>query len=256
MVTDEPDLKIFSCDDPKDAIRTLSLIHGVEAAEIERVYLGDWPDFLQQDFNSFDSEFFPWLMADNVNGKLNCEFQEAAYYHRARYDGSETWFDNGLLSSGEGAVEFLHKTRSSYEGYDFDQILAICEVNIRERTDLEGGGTLKSGGGPYAFDTFEDAKYGIGENYETPEMFIGPRWGGWCGPTEAATDLIEILSRSLKPVIVKFIGKVEDQERYTTGLWHYLYRVANGLEYMPFTHTFLGRGVTVPYERIISVIDL
>ena len=128
--------------------------------------------------------------------------------------------------------------------------------NIRERTDLEGVGSSRSGGGPYAFDTFEDAKYGIGENYETPEMFIGPRWGGWCGPVEAATDLIEILSRSLKPVIVKFIGKVEDQERYVTGLWHYLYRVANGLEYMPYTHTFLGRGVSVPYERIISVIDL
>jgi hypothetical protein len=256
MVTEVSNTEMFSCDNPRDAIRTLSLIYGVEAAKIERVYLGQWPNFLQEDFHSFDSEHFPWLMADHVDGQLNYEFQEAAYYHGTRYDGTEVWFKKGLLSSAEGAVDFLHKTRSLYADYDFERILAICEGNIRDRTNLEGVGPSRSGGGPYAFDTFEDAKYGVGENYDTPEMFIGPRWEGWGGPVQAATDLMEILRRSLRPVIVKFIGKVENQERYATGLWHYLYRVADGLEYMPYTHTFLGRGVSVPYERIISVIDL
>ncbi|WP_449105417.1 hypothetical protein [Pseudomonas mohnii] len=136
MATDLSDLIMFSCDSPRDAIKTLSLINGVDAKEIEKVCLGDWPEFLKKDFNSFDSEYFPWLMADHVNGRLNCEFQEATYYHRARYDGTDAWFDNGLLSSAEGAVEFLHKTRSLYVGYDFERILTICEENIADSTTL------------------------------------------------------------------------------------------------------------------------
>lgn len=250
-------MDLLSCDNPEDAIRSLSLIYGVDKEKIEQVFLGHWPDFVLNElgYESFDSAYFPWLMAHHVGGKLSCDLSEIAYYHRTRYDGSDTWFSRGLLCSNDGAIDFLNKTRYLYIGYKFEEICGKCTANIRERTELEGSGEVK-GGGPYAFDTFDDARYGVGDNYDTPEMFCGPRWQGWCSEGQVATDLIEILKKGLKPVIVKFIGNASDPERYTTGLWHYLYRIANGLEYMPFTHTFIGRGVNVPAVRIISIIDL
>ncbi|MBF8755512.1 hypothetical protein [Pseudomonas guariconensis] len=246
----------LSCDSPQDAIRTLSTIYGVDECVIERVHSGHWPEFMNDDPQSFNVDYFPWLMAHHVGGKLNCEFTHAAYYHRTRYDGTEEWFNKGLLSSAEGAVEFLLKTRELYQGYDFDKILGISQANVRERTELESTNPYRDGGGPYAFDTFDDARFGVGDNYDTPEMFLGPRWGDWCGPEQAATDLRELISKNLKPVVVKFKGKVEDQERYATGLWHYLYRIKNDMEYTPYTHTFLGRGISVPRDNILSLIDL
>lgn len=87
-------------------------------------------------------------------------------------------------------------------------------------------------------------------------MFCGPRWQGWCSEGQVAADLIEIVKKSLKPVIVKFIGNTSEPERYTTGLWDYLYRITNDMDYTPYTHTFAGRGVNVAANRIVSIIDL
>jgi hypothetical protein len=250
-------MDLLSCDNPQDAIRSLSIIYGVDRSKIEQVYLGHWPDFMSDDqyVECVQSQYFPWLMASHVGGKLSCDLGKIAYYHRTRYDGSDTWFSGGLLCSGDGAVDFLNKTRHLYADYDFDEISGKCTANIRERSELEGSGVTR-GGGPYAFDTFDDARYGVGENYDTPEMFCGPRWQGWCSEGQVATDLIEIVKKSLKPVIVKFIGSTSEPERYTTGLWDYLYRITNDMDYKPYTHTFAGRGVSVAANRIVSIIDL
>ncbi|WP_179057749.1 hypothetical protein [Pseudomonas taiwanensis] len=247
----------LSCDNPQDAIRSLSIIYGVPQDKIENVYLGDWPDYLDNDqyAESIDYQYIPWLMGSHVGGKLSYDLGEIVYYHRTRYDGSSTWFNGGLLCSNDGAIDFLNKTRHLYNGYNFDKIVGICTANIRDRTESEGSGVTR-GGGPYAFDTLDDAKYGIGDNYDAPEMFCGPRWKGWCSDAEVATDLIEIIKKNLKPVVVKFTGNTSDPERYTTGLWDYLYRITHGMDYEPYTHTFAGRGVNVSANRIISLIDI
>lgn len=250
-------MDLLSCDDPQDAIRSLSLIYGVDSRKIEQVFLGHWPSFMDEDqhLESFDSPYFPWLMAHHFNSTMRCDLGDIAYYHRTLYDGTPSWFNRGLLSSDEGSIDFLHKTRHLFDGYDFDKILGICSANIRDRTELESTGHTR-GGGPYAFDTFDDARHGVGNNYDAPEMFCGPRWEGWCESGQVATDLIDKVKNHLSPVIVKFSGRTLDPERYTTGLWYYLYRKCFELDHKPFTHTFQACGVSVSHDRIISIIDI
>lgn len=68
-------MDLLSCDNPQDAIRSLSIIYGVDRSKIEQVYLGRWPDFMSDDqyFESVQSQYFPWLMASHVGGKLSCD---------------------------------------------------------------------------------------------------------------------------------------------------------------------------------------
>ena len=42
-------MDLLSCDNPEDAIRSLSLIYGVDREKIEQVFLGHWPDFVLDD---------------------------------------------------------------------------------------------------------------------------------------------------------------------------------------------------------------
>lgn len=51
-------------------------------------------------------------------------------------------------------------------GYNFEVIYRNFMANIRERTELEVSGATECDGS-YVFENFDDAKYGVGESYNT-----------------------------------------------------------------------------------------
>lgn len=248
----------LGCDDITHAINTLAAIYQVDVGVIGNVANGDWPGFLNPPVDCyqeiFSSAYLPSLMAAHLKASPNWSFGEVTYYHRTAYDGTPEWFEDGLLDSISGAHAFLIKTGGLVAIAESDVTLAI--KNIEERSAFEG----MSSGGPYAFDTFDDAKSAdcTGLDYSLPEFFIGTVWQVKYGVSHAQ-KLRELLHKSLKPVIVKFSAFPSDPDRYINNLWQYIYSAYQG-ESMPqgshYPCTFIGGGKSISGEKIIEIFDL
>lgn len=248
----------LGCDDITHAIKTLAAIYQVGVGMIENVANGDWPDFLNApdiDYRDmFGSPYLPSLMSTHLKASPNWDFGEVTYYHRAAYDGTPEWFEDGLLDSLSGARTFLTKAARLVCIAESDVALAI--KNIEERNAFEG----MSSGGPYAFDTFDDAKSAecTGLDYSLPEFFVGIVWQAKYGVSHAK-ELREQLHKVLKPVIIKFSAIPRDPDGYISNLWQYVYRAYQGEPMPPGCHypcTFNGGGKPIPAQKIIEIFDL
>lgn len=249
---------LLGCDDITHAIKTLASIYQVDVSMIEKVANGDWPDFLNAPDScyrdTFGSPYLPSLMATHLKASPNWDFGEVTYYHRAAYDGTPEWFEGGLLDSLSGARTFLTKVAMLVSIAESDVVLAI--KNIEERNAFEG----MSSGGPYAFDTFDDAKSAdcTGLDYSLPEFFVGSVWQAKNGVAHAR-ELREQLQKFLKPVIVKFSAIPGDPDGYLNNLWQYIYR-AHQREPMPlgshYPCTFIGGGKSISADKIVEIFDV
>jgi len=248
----------LGCDNITHAIKTLAAIYQVDVGRIGNVANGDWPDFLNAPDSCYQDIFglpyLPSLMATYLKCLPNCDFGEVTYYHRTAYDGTLEWFEDGLLDSISGAQTFLTKAARLVSIAENDVVLAI--KNIEERNAFE----RMSSGGPYAFDTFDDAKSAdcTGLDYSLPEFLVGTVWQAKYGVSHAQ-ELREQLQKFLKPVIVKFSACPSDPDRYINNLWQYIYR-AHQREPMPqgscYPCTFIGGGKPIPAQKIIEIFDL
>lgn len=248
-------MTLLGCDNPADAIRSLSLIYKKEEYEIAAIANGQWPDWLlEMSYESFIDHHFLYLMGVELKSTASYNLAYTAYYHRTLYDGRSDWFDKGLLCSEDGVVAILDKLKTHIP--ELESIKKQAIDNIKHRNQCEGPG----GGGPYAFDTLDDAKVAnqLGKDYSVPE-FLLKGMGGAIQAHSLFESLTELFRRELKPVVVKFKAKSSNPEQYVINLWHYLYRDWKG-EPMPnneyYPCTFSGDGVSVSSENILDKIDL
>lgn len=251
-------MKILGCDDKSDAIQTLASIYQVETKYIIDIANGNWPNFLLPIIgtykDNFEEGYLPSLMASHLKTTPNWDFGEVAYYHRTAYDGSENWFQEGLLPSEPAAYAFFEKVKPYLE-FD-EQDISLSIANIKNRNSFEGAGS----GGPYAFDIFENAKHAnvCGMNYSLPEFMMGDVWLAKYDVAHACS-LREALRKKLKTVVVKFLAQPTDPDLYISNIWQYLYRAWNEEPMGKDSHypcTFLGCGKLIPSNKIIKIIDL
>ena len=245
----------LSCDSVDDAIRSLAIVYEVEDKFIRDVYINNWPDFLPESLanHEFFDQPWPWLMAQH----MGCRSPEpsdmlVAFYHRGQYDGTDEWFDSGLLNSVDGARAFLLKLHEKCPTYfNLEETLSLALANIQPRTESEG----RIGGGPYAFDRLIDAKNAQKDvlNYATPEFFMGNVWKE-TNETCSNLKLINLSTDSFQPVIVKFLDQPACHQNYISNLWYYLRNEKFKIDHEPITYNFLGRGRTIPRNYIIDII--
>ncbi|MFZ6843890.1 hypothetical protein [Undibacterium sp. RuTC16W] len=243
----------LSCDNIDDAIRSLATFYKVKEELIIEVYQQNWPDFLGPGIlnSEFTHEHFNWLMHKHVGAKneMCCVFP-AAYYHRSLYDGKPSWFDNGLLNSLDGSQAFLDKLYPHISNKkNFDFIAERTRENILTRTCNEGF----NGGGPHAFDRFDDARNAqiSGLDYSVPEFFLHRT-----GKCEITNEFINICKKHLIPVVVKFVGKPSNAENYISNLWHYLYSRRFQIPLEPLVYTFVGRNESIKSGQILELLNL
>lgn len=242
---------IPSCDNREDAIRSLSEIYKVSIEGIGRVLLNVEVLELAQVYSEIDSWGFRFVVSHLLKSDPNFEITHACYYHSTSYDGCPSWFEDGLLGSAEGVGRFLEKI---VEWIPFEkQVLAIEAVKgiVNQRSGFEGATPETCG--PYAWDTFIAASSSSnGVRYRVPEAIQDLWCSSLCGRSELV-DLRTIIEERLKPVVVKFKGKISDVDRYCTNLWGFLLSDDGECH---LTHTFVGNGKTIPKEEIIALIDV
>ena len=245
----------LSCDSVDDAIRSLAIVYGVEEKRIRDVYINNWPDFLPESLRNDEiiHETLPWTMAQHMKcGSPKSSDMEVAFYHRGQFDGTEKWFDRGLLNAEDGARAFLAKLNEKCPThFEVENELPFALANIQQRTEGEG----QFGGGPYAFDRLIDAKNAqkLGLDYSTPEFFCG---NIWCKTNETSANLklIGLSKDFFQPVIVKFLAHPICYQKYISNLWYYLRNEKFKINHEPLTYNFLGKGRTIPRNKIIDLI--
>lgn len=246
----------LSCDSADDAIRSLALAYNVEKEKIIRVFQEDWPDFLHNEVENevFQDELLTWCMAQHMRcDDIKDSDVISAYYHRGLFNGDKNWFHKGLLNSLDGTASFLDYLRPMLpSNCDFSHIKALALSNVLDRTQ----GESEWGGGPYAFDRLDDAKGAqeTGLDYSTPEFLMGRFWDSKSNDRHCASTLIKLSRDNFLPVVVKFTADNSRAREYVSNLWHYLHRKKFQIDLEPNYYTFIGRGLTVPKERILELI--
>lgn len=105
--------------------------------------------------------------------------------------------------------------------------------------------------GPYAWDTFTAASSSpSGINYRVPEALLP---SSFYGNEELANDLRGIIEERLKPVVVKFKGKISNFDTYCATLWAYLLSDDGKFN---LTHTFIGNGLAIPKDDIVALMNV
>ncbi|MNG32710.1 hypothetical protein D3C84_1187890 [compost metagenome] len=66
-------------------------------------------------------------------------------------------------------------------------------------------------------------------------------------------DLKGIIEERLKPVVVKFKGKISNIDDYCATLWAYLLSDDGECHLI---HTFTGNGLAIPKEDIVALMDV
>lgn len=250
-------INYLSCDNVDDAIRSLALAYETDDREVYQVYHAGWPDFLDKDVENdfFKNERVTWIMSQHMKcDDIKNRDRLTAHYHRSIYDGSENWYQGGLMSSICGAEAFLMKLRSKLSPEcNFETIRTLAIANIVDRTNQEP----EWGGGPYAFDRLDDAKNAqiSGRDYSTPEFLLGRSWRYLAEKNCNVDMLIEICQKNFAPVVVKFLAKPSSIEQYINNLWHYLHCKRFQIELEPNHYTFLGYGRTVKHDQIVKLIS-
>ncbi|MEO9387175.1 hypothetical protein [Chromobacterium phragmitis] len=248
-------MRLLSCDNPEDAIRSLAIVYQVDEGKVRHIASSGWPEWIKDGGESpseiFKPEFFPLLMEEPLGAKFEGSPFFTAHYHRTRYDGSSEWFEDGLLPADRGTDRFLEKLRPYLDQETFEAVKSISTSNINERVEYEGNG------GPHAFDTLYDAISAVrhGADYSVPEFLRGGQWDRYA---DLKTSVEGRIAECFIPVIVKFRRYQANTYGYVTNLWRYLYQTWTGE--MPsgadcFPGTFIGGGKPVPREDFVELID-
>ncbi|VXC50963.1 hypothetical protein [Pseudomonas sp. 9Ag] len=242
---------IPSCDHREDAIRSLSEIYAVSTEQIDRVLRS--PEVLQiaEVYSQIDSPGFHFVVCHLLKASPRADITHACYYHSTSYDGCPSWFDEGLLGASQGVARFLDKVTERFPPEKQMVAKQAAEGIVKLRSEYEGSTAEMSG--PYAWNTFTAASSSpSGICYRVPEA-IQDLWSpSFCG-NGGLVDLRGVIEEWLKPVVVKFKGKVSNIDDYCATLWAYLLS-DNGECHL--THTFRGNGFAIPKTDIIALMDV
>ncbi|WP_425928735.1 hypothetical protein [Pseudomonas sp. NyZ201] len=242
---------IPSCDHRKDAIRSLSEIYAVSTKEIERVLQNSEVLKIAEVYSQINSQGFHFVVCHLLNASPRPDIIYACYYHSTSYDGCPSWFDEGLLSSSQGAERFLEKIIEWLPVEKQVSAKTAVKVIVKRRSEYEGATAETCG--PYAWDTFTAASSSPnGVRYRVPETIQDLWSSSFCGGG-GLIDLREVIGERLKPVVVKFKVKISSIDNYCATLWAYLLS-DNGECHL--THTFMGDGQTVVKDDIIALMDV
>lgn len=239
---------IPSCDHREDAIRSLSEIYSVPAEEIERVL--QTPEVLEiaEMSTQIDSQWFPFVVSHLLKASPRSDITHACYYHSTSYDGCPSWFDDGLLGSSQGVGRFLDKITAWLPPEK--QLVAKEAANGIVKLRSESEGVTADTCGPYAWDTFTAASSSPdGVSFRVPEA-IRDLWSSSSCGSGGLVDLRAVIEEKLKPVVVKFKGKISNIDDYCVTLWAFLLSDDGKCH---FTHTFSGNGQKIPREDIVAL---
>lgn len=242
---------IPSCDDRADAIRSLSEIYTVPTQEIERVLRAPEVRKIAKKYEEIGRPGFHFVVCHLLGASPRIDITHACYYHSTSYGGCPSWFDEGLHGSSQGVGRFLEKITELLPPGIYLEAKQTAR-GIVERRSSDERATADTCG-PYAWNTFTAASFSTsGVSYRVPEA-IRDMCSLRSGGIGEEVDLAAIIMDGLKPVVVKFKGKVSDINDYSATLWAYL--LSDGGE-CHLTHTFLGNGLSIPREDIVALIDV
>lgn len=238
---------IPSCDNREDAIRSLSEIYSISTKKIEALLQNSTAQEIAERYSEIKTDSFHFVVHFLLGASPKSEITHAYFYHATSYDGSNSWFDEGLLGSAQGVKHFLEKIS---EWLPSDKHMAAEEAALEIvalRSEYES--STAEACGPYAWNTFAAAKsssYMVPEaiqDLHTGSMLIGGR----------SIDLSEIIKKRLKPVVVKFKGKISNIDDYCATLWAYLLSDDGECHLL---HSFTGNGQAIPKEDILELMDV
>ena len=242
---------IPSCDHREDAIRSLAEIYAVSTEEIGRVLEASEVLEIAQVYSQMESQGFHFVVCHLLNASPRSDITHACYYHSTSYDGRPSWFDDGLLGSSQGVGRFLEKITEWLPLEE--QVVAKEAVKgiVKRRSEYEGATAETCG--PYAWDTFTAASSSSnGVSYRVPEA-IQDLWSSSLCGGGGLVDLRGLIEEKLRPVVVKFKGKVSNIDAYCATLWAYLLSDDGECH---LTHTFAGDGKTIPKEDILALMEV
>lgn len=223
---------IPSCDHREDSIKSLSEIYSVSTEEIDRVLRESQAQGITEPPSESEVPYFLFVMHRLLIASPRADITHACHYHSTSYSGCPSWFDEGLLGSSQAVERFLDKIS---DWLPPKKLLAAKQEFRKVVNDRsEGEGSTAEMCGPYAWDTFTAASSSpSGINYRVPEALLP---SSFYGNEELANDLRGIIEERLKPVVVKFKGKISNFDTYCATLWAYLLSDDGKFN---LTHTFI-----------------
>ena len=242
---------IPSCDHREDAIRSLSEIYAVSTEKIDRVLRASEVLQIAEVYSQIDSPGFHFVVCHLLKASPRADITHACYYHSTSYGGCPSWFDEGLLGSSQGVGRFLDKITEWLPPEKQLVAKQAARGIVKLRSEYEGSTAEVCG--PYAWNTFTAASSSpSGVRYRVPEA-IQDLWSpSFCG-NGGLVDLRGIIEERLKPVVVKFKGKILNIDDYCATLWAYLLSDDGECH---LTHTFTGDGQAIPKEDIVALMDV
>lgn len=100
---------IPSCDNREDAIRSLSEIYTVSTEKIDRALQAQVVQEIAEEYSEIKTDGFHFVVCSLLGASPRTDITHASFYHSTSYNGSTSWFDDGLLGSSQGAGRFLDK---------------------------------------------------------------------------------------------------------------------------------------------------
>lgn len=242
---------IPSCDDREDAIRSLSEIYAVPTQEIKKVLRAREVRKIAKRYSEIDTPGFHFVVGYLLGASPRSDITHACYYHSTSYGGCSSWFDEGLHGSSQGVGSYLDKITELLPPEVYLEAKQTVRGIVERRSNDESSTADKCG--PYAWNTFTAASSSkSGVSFRVPEA-IRDMCSLRIEVEGEEVDLSAIILERLKPVVVKFKGKISDIDDYSATLWAYL--LSDGGE-CHLTHTFIGDGLSVPRKDIIALIDV
>lgn len=242
---------IPSCDHREDTIRSLSEIYAVSTDKIDSTLRT--PEVLEiaEVYSQIDTPEFHFVVCHLLKASPRTDITHACYYHSTSYGGCPSWFDEGLLGSSQGVGRFLDKIAEWLPPEKQLVAKQAARKIVKLRSEYEGYTAEVCG--PYAWNTFTAASSSpSGVRYRVPEA-IQDLWSpSFCG-NGGLVDLRGIIEERLKPVVVKFKGKISNIDDYCATLWAYLLSDDGECH---LRHTFTGNGLAIPKEDIVALMDV
>lgn len=238
------------CDHREDAIGSLARIYAVSNEKIAAVLESFEVLEIAQVYSQIDSEGFHFVVSHLLKSYPRSDIMHAYYYHSTSYDGRPSWFDDGLLGSSRGAGRFLEKITDWFPLEKQAVAKEAVERIVKLRSEYEGATAETCG--PYAWDTLTAASSSSnGVSYRVPEAIQDLWSSSFCG-NGGLVDLRAVVEDKLRPVVVKFKGKISNIDDYCTTLWAYLLSDDGECH---LRHTFKGDGKTIPREDIVALLE-
>lgn len=242
---------IPSCDNREDAIKSLAEIYTVSTEKIDGAIQAQVVQEIAEVYSEIQTDGFHFVVCSLLGASPRTDITHASFYHSTSYNGSISWFDDGLLGSSQGAGRFLDKI---IEWLPPNKYLAakqaVLEITQR-RSEYEG--STAEACGPYAWNTFTAASSSQnGIRYRVPEAIQDLCTGSMLAGGKSI-DLNEIVKERLSPVVVKFKGKISNIDDYYASLWAYLLSDDGECH---LCHSFAGDGRPIPKEEILALMEV